>query len=244
MGIGLRVAQMLASQNVPLVLADVDREALAHAVQTSLPGVGSVYMDVANPDSVAQGVEEAVQHMGGLDMLINAAGVIELTPFPRISVAEWDRILTINLRGTFLTIKATLPHLQTSSQGCIVNIASDAGKRGFPYIAHYVASKFGVVGLTQALAVELGPMGIRVNAVCPSTIPATGMGRKVLAQKISLGWGGTSPAEILERGAKSFPVRRLGTVDDVAHAVIFLLSDQASWISGESINVDGGALSG
>ena len=123
-----------------------------------------------------------------------------------------------------------------------MNISSDAGKKGWALLAHYSASKLGVIALTQTLAAECGPQRVTVNAVCPATTPATGMGQKVLQQNMAL--RGQSADEVLRAGAESFPMRRLGTVDDVADTILFLISDNASWISGEAINIDGGALSG
>jgi NAD(P)-dependent dehydrogenase (short-subunit alcohol dehydrogenase family) len=125
----------------------------------------------------------------------------------------------------------------------VVNISSDAGKTGFALLGAYCASKFGVLGLTQAVAVEAAPHGVRVNAVCPATIAETGMGRVVIEQKIELGYG-RSPEEVVERGAASFPLQRVGTTADVVDAVMFLISESSAWITGESINVDGGSLAG
>ena len=113
----------------------------------------------------------------------------------------------------------------------------------FALLGAYCASKFGVVGLTQAVAVEAAPHGVRVNAVCPATIAETGMGRVVIEQKIELGYG-KSPEEVVERGAASFPLRRVGATADVVDAVMFLISESSAWITGESINVDGGSLAG
>ena len=150
--------------------------------------------------------------------------------------------MDVNIRGTFLCCQAAMAHLKASGRGRIVNIASDTGKRGVPYIAHYSTSKFAVVGLTQSLAQEFGPYGVTVNAVCPATAPDTAMGRLVLRQKAER--TSLSEDEILARGAEAFPLRRLGTVADVADAICFLISTNASWISGESLNIDGGNLSG
>jgi NAD(P)-dependent dehydrogenase (short-subunit alcohol dehydrogenase family) len=140
-------------------------------------------------------------------------------------------------------MREAMPHLKASGRGRIVNISSDAGKTGFPLLAAYCASKFGVVGLTQAVAAEAAPHGVRVNAVCPGTIAETGMGQTVIEQKIELGYGG-SPEEVMRRGADSFPLKRVGTTADVADAIMFLISESSGWITGESINIDGGSLAG
>ena len=200
-------------------------------------------IDVSDDASVVEGVGAAVTALGGLDTLVNSAGVFQFRALEGITTEEWDRVLDVNLRGTFLTMREAMPALKASGRGRVVNIASDAGKTGFGLLAAYCASKFGVVGLTQAVAVEVAPDGVRVNTVCPGTIAETGMGRIVIEQKIELGYGAT-PDEVLARGAASFPLRRVGTVRDVVDAVVFLISDGSAWITGESINIDGGSLAG
>lgn len=240
-GFGLGVAGRLAGLGAAVAIADVDPRALA-AAAARVPGVLAIEMDVRAGASVRSGVAAAVDGLGGLDALVNCAGVFTFREFEEITEEEWDRILAVNLRGTFLACQAAMPHLKTSGRGRIVSIASDAGKRGEPYLAHYSASKFGVVGLTQALAQEFGPDHVTVNAVCPATTPETAMGRLVLEQKVQR--RGQTADEVLADGAASFPLGRLGTVADVADTICFLLSEGAGWISGESINIDGGALSG
>jgi NAD(P)-dependent dehydrogenase (short-subunit alcohol dehydrogenase family) len=169
--------------------------------------------------------------------------VFQFRALEQISTKEWDRILDVNLRGTFLVMREAMPHLKASGRGRIVNISSDAGKTGFALLGAYCASKFAVVGLTQAIAVEVAGHGVRVNAVCPGTVAETAMGKVVVAQKIELGYG-RSPEEVVRRGAESFPLRRVGTVADVVDAIMFLISENSSWITGESINIDGGSLAG
>ena len=149
----------------------------------------------------------------------------------------------VNLRGTFLVMREAMPHLKASGRGRVVNISSDAGKTGFALLGAYCASKFAVVGLTQAIAVEVAPHGVRVNAVCPGTVAETGMGQVVIEQKIELGYG-QSPDDVVKRGGESFPLRRVGTVADVVDAILFLISESSGWITGESINIDGGSLAG
>ena len=200
-------------------------------------------MDVSDDSAVVAGVAAAAKGLGGLDTLVNSAGVFQFRALEGITTAEWDRILDVNLRGTFLVMREAMAHLKASGRGRVVNISSDAGKTGFALLGAYCASKFGVVGLTQAVAVEAAPHGVRVNAVCPATIAETGMGRVVIEQKIELGYG-QSPEEVVERGAASFPLRRVGATADVVDAVMFLISESSAWITGESINVDGGSLAG
>ena len=240
-GFGLGIAERLVASGASVAIADVDPTA-ARAAAERLPGSLPVIMDVTDRTSVVAGMARAAEAFGGLDTLVNSAGVFEFRAFEDVSEREWDWILDVNLKGVFLACQAAMPFLKASGRGRIVNLSSDAGKKGYALISTYVASKFGVVGLTQSLAAEFGPHGVTVNAVCPSTVAGTGMGQKVLGQKVALF---DKPADrVLAEGAASYPLGRLGTVADVADTILFLISESAAWISGESINIDGGNLSG
>lgn len=240
-GFGFGVAERLLMAGASVAIADVDARAVQDAA-THLPGALPIEMDVTDRASVVRGIGQVVDSFGGLDTLVNSAGVFEFRAFEEIPEREWDWILGVNLKGVFLSCQAAMPHLRASGRGRIVNLSSDAGKKGYALISAYVASKFGVVGLTEALAAEFGPFGVTVNAVCPSTVSDTRMGQKVLQQKVEL-FGKPAP-QVLDEGASSYPLRRLGTVADVADTILFLISESAGWISGESINIDGGNLSG
>jgi NAD(P)-dependent dehydrogenase (short-subunit alcohol dehydrogenase family) len=241
-GIGLGTAKALAATGAAVAIADLPA-ALDRMDGTEKAGFVPVPMDVSDDSSVCVGVAAAAAALGGLDTLVNSAGVFQFRAIAEITTAEWDRIIDINLKGTFLAMREAMPHLKASKRGRVVNISSDAGKRGFALLGAYCASKFGVTGLTQAVAAEVGPEGVRVNAVCPGSVSETRMGRVVIEQKIALGYGG-SPEEVVRRGTEAFPLRRLGTVDDVVSAVMFLISENSNWITGESINIDGGSLAG
>ncbi|MEO8669534.1 MAG: SDR family NAD(P)-dependent oxidoreductase [Bauldia sp.] len=241
-GLGLGTARRLLEFGAKVAIADLPAS-LERLPAEDVGRLVAIPMDVADDASVAAGVAQAAGAFDGLDTLVNSAGVFQFRALEGIATVEWDRILDVNLRGTFLVMREAMPYLKASSRGRVVNIASDAGKTGFALLAAYCASKFGVVGLTQAVAVEVAPFGVRVNAVCPGTVADTGMGRVVVEQKIDLGYG-ASPAEILQRGAESFPLGRVGTVSDVVEAILFLISESSSWITGESINIDGGSLAG
>jgi NAD(P)-dependent dehydrogenase (short-subunit alcohol dehydrogenase family) len=241
-GLGLGTARKLLDIGAKVAIADLPT-ALDRMTPDDRAPFLPVPMDVTDDASIASGVATAAERLGGLDTLVNSAGIFQFRAIEGISTPEWDRILGVNLRGTFLVMREAMPHLKASRRGRVVNISSDAGKTGFPLLAAYCASKFGVVGLTQAVAVEVAPDGVRVNAVCPGTVAETGMGRVVIDQKIELGYGG-SPDEVVRRGAESFPLRRVGTVADVVDAILFLISENSNWITGESINIDGGSLAG
>lgn len=240
-GIGLATARRLLELDVRVALCDIDEAAVDHAIRDlgPQPDLLGVIVDVASEQSVAGAVARVVEVFGGLGGLINNAGICDVRPFTDVSVEVWERVLGVNLTGTFLCTKAALPHLVRAG-GSIVNVASTAGLRGAALLAPYCASKFGVVGLTQALAAELGPSGVRVNAVCPGTLAHTDMGRGVwqaLARET-----GRSAAGLLEERVREIPLRRLAEESDVVAAITFLLSDGSAYISGTSLSVDGGAL--
>ena len=241
-GLGLGAATRLLEIGATVAVADLPA-ALERLPAAEKGRFLTVPMNVTDDASVEAGVAAAAAVMGGLDTLVNSAGVFQFRALEDISTAEWDNILDVNLRGTFLVMREAMPHLKESGRGRVVNISSDAGKTGFALLGAYCASKFAVVGLTQAIAVEVAAQGVRVNAVCPGTVAETGMGRVVIEQKIELGFG-QSAEEVVRRGAESFPLRRVGTVADVVDAIMFLISESSSWITGESINIDGGSLAG
>ena len=155
-----------------------------------MPAVATTVVDVrdAGPRS-PQAIDGAAATLGGLDRLVNSAGVFRFESLLDITEAAWDRTIDINLKGTFLVCQAAIPHLRAAGGGRIVNVSSVAGVRGGARSADYIASKWGVIGLTKAIAAEFGPDGIVANAVAPATIPETPMGRSSLDQKVEMGWG-------------------------------------------------------
>jgi NAD(P)-dependent dehydrogenase (short-subunit alcohol dehydrogenase family) len=238
-GIGLRTVELLVADGARVTAIDVDEEGLGRARALG-DRVWTQQVDVRSRDAVEVAVAQAETAMGGLDRVVNSAGIFRFTPFLDIAESDWRRMLDINLTGTFLVCQAAIPRLVAAGGGRIVNVASIAGVRGGPNSAHYIASKWGLVGLTKALAVEFGPRGIIVNAVAPATIPETGIGRSSLSQKVEMGWGADA-AEAIANQERNYPLRRLGTADDVARGIRFLLSDDAAWTTGQVLSMDGGA---
>ena len=241
-GIGRAIAGSLRRSGGTVAVADLP-SALA-----AMPGDEgdrdlSIPMDIRAETSVRAGVARAAEVMDGLDTVVNAAGICRLRPLADVDIEEWEATLGINLTGTFLVMREAMPYLKASGCGRIVNIASDAGKRGYPQLGAYCASKFGVVGLTQSIAAEVAPDGVRVNAVCPSTIADSPMGDDVARQRVALGHAADIDG-IRQRRIERYPLGRPGVVADVTEAVLFLLSDGAGWITGETLNIDGGSLAG
>ena len=238
-GIGLRTTELLVADGARVTALDVDDAGLARAAALG-DRVTTLRVDVSSREMVVDAVSRAEAAMGGLDRVVNSAGIFRFTPFLDITEADWRRMLDINLTGTFLTCQAAIPRLIAGGGGRIVNVASIAGVRGGANSAHYIASKWGMVGLTRALAIEFGPQGVVVNAVAPATIPETGIGRSSLEQKVAMGWGADA-AEAIANQERNYPLRRLGTADDVARGIRYLLSDDAAWMTGQVLSMDGGA---
>lgn len=239
-GFGFATARKLTSLGVSVAIADLDETRLGKAAAALDGKAIPVQMDVADKASVEKGVARAVATLGGLDTVICSAGVFRFGEFTSIAEEEWDWTVDINLKGTFLVCQAAMASLRESGRGRIVTVSSTSGVRGDDFASHYSASKFGVIGLTQSMAVESGRFGTTVNAVCPGTVPGTTMGKQSMEQKVQL--RGLDETEIVARDSRSLPLGRLGTAEDIADAILFLLTDNASWITGQAIVVDGGAL--
>ena len=237
-GIGAAMARELARRGAHVVVTDVD-EAAAGRVAAGFGGEPRRLdvTDAAASDALARAVDEA---HGGIDVWCSNAGVSTMAAFTEITEAEYDANLDINLKGVFLCGQAAARVMIARGRGgSIVNTASMAGKKGAaPYLAHYVASKFGVVGLTQAMAAELAPHRIRVNCVCPGYV-ATSM------QERELGWEaairGTTVEAVKEMWVADTPLGRIETPEDVARVAAFLAGDDAGFVTGEALAVNGGA---
>ena len=241
-GFGLAIAEALLGRGAVVAIGDIDRDRLQAAERDLNSGnLLAIELDVTSPQSAAAAVAACKARFGGLDTLVNSAGVIAFNPLTEISEAEWDRVIDVDLKGTFLCCQAAAELLCASGRGRIVNIGSDAAKVGFPMLAHYCAAKFGVVGLTKVLAGELAPSQVTVNCVCPVGVSGTGMGQKVLDWKLEA--TGMQPQEILAATAADIPLQRNPTVQDVVNAVLFFISDEAAFLTGSTLDVDGGMLS-
>ena len=243
-GFGLAIARTLLSQRARVAIGDIDSKRLQEAARNldNADDLLPLELDVTSPFSVKSAVVACQETFGGLDTLINSAGVIHFAPLADISEEDWDRVVDVDLKGPFLCSQAAAPLIcESGRRGRIVNIGSDAAKIGCPMILSYCASKFGVIGLTKALAAELAPYGVTVNCVCPVGVSTTGMGQTVLDWKI--GATGQKTDEILAETAVGIPLKRNATVADVVNAVMFFLSDESAFLTGVALDVDGGLLS-
>jgi meso-butanediol dehydrogenase / (S,S)-butanediol dehydrogenase / diacetyl reductase len=239
-GIGRAIARELSRRGLGVVVTDLDGDA-ADAVARELDSSWSEPFDVTDGAAANRLAERVVARHGSLDVWVSCAGISKMGPFIDVAEADLDRTLDVNLKGVFLCGQAAARVMRSSGRaGVIVNVASMAGKQGrVPYLADYVASKFGVVGLTQAMAFELAADGIRVNAVCPGYV-ATPMQERELEWESAL--RGVTRAEVLDMWVADTPMGRVEQPEDVARVVGFLVSEDAGFVTGESVAVNGGAF--
>jgi 3-oxoacyl-[acyl-carrier protein] reductase len=234
-GFGEQIAIELASLGAAVCVLDVDGDAADRCAGRLRETGGRAFglaCDVADPPAVEHGFAAAAGELGGIDILINNAGVASSTPLLETTEAEYDHIIDVNLTGIFNCCKAAVPGMVERRFGRIVNVSSVAGKRGGGFLgrAVYSTSKAGVIGFTKGLARELAPFGVTVNAVAPGAMD-TEM-TKIMRDD----------PELLARVVSHIPLGHRGTIQDTADAVVFLASDLASYLTGETINVDGGVL--
>jgi NAD(P)-dependent dehydrogenase (short-subunit alcohol dehydrogenase family) len=231
-GIGREIARRLAREGMAVAVLD---RAAAEAAAAEVGGL-AITADVTSPQEVNCAVEAVLARFQRIDVLVNNAGVAWMGPALEMPLDALQTMLRVNVEGVFIVSRAVLPHMIARRSGSIVNLASWAGKTGNAYFAGYSASKFAVIGLTQALAREMATLGIRVNAICPGIVVDTAMRTAIEAQQRQYGLPETAERE------KSIPIGRVSAPDDVARVAAFLASDESSYMTGESINLSGGLL--
>jgi NAD(P)-dependent dehydrogenase (short-subunit alcohol dehydrogenase family) len=240
-GIGAAIARRLAAEGARLSLVGRGHDALV-ALADALPR-GSVaciaVCDVSDADAVARAWAQVEGDAGPPSILVNNAGQAESAPFARTSDALWQRMLAVNLTGTFLCCRAALPAMLAAGRGRIVNVASTAGQRGYAYVAAYAAAKHGVIGLTRSLALEVAARGVTVNAVCPG-YTETDLLRASVDNVVAK--TGRNADQARAEFARHNPQGRLVQPDEVADAVAWLCGDGAASINGQSISVSGGEV--
>jgi meso-butanediol dehydrogenase/(S,S)-butanediol dehydrogenase/diacetyl reductase len=239
-GIGRAIAGELSRRGLLVVVTDRDPDS-ARATSEQLEGSWSMLLDVTDAGAATRVADAVTARHGRLDVWVSNAGISHMQPFVEITEPDLDQTLAVNLKGVFVCGQAAARAMRRLGQGgVIVNLASMAGKQGrVPFLAHYVASKFGVVGLTQAMAFELAPDHIRVNCVCPGYV-ATPM------QERELGWEaelrGMAAEDVQRMWVQDTPMGRLEQPEDVARAVAFLIGQDAAFVTGEALAVNGGAF--
>lgn len=236
-GIGAGIAQVLADAGALVAVGDLDGNAAA-AMAGGLGGPAAklgLQLDVTDRQAADLAVTRVECELGTVDVLVNNAGISSVASFLDITDQEWDRLLAVNLRGVLVMTQRVLPPMLRQRSGRIVNISSMAGKEGLPNLAHYCATKFGVIGLTQSLAKEVAAENVTVNAICPGVVrtplwddPDTGILRQLDGEN---GW---------QAFVAGIPLGRPQAAEDIGHACAYLASDLAANITGEALNVSGG----
>lgn len=229
--IGTAIGTALARRGIHVVLGDRDLDGARRAI-SAVPGSDAVQLDVRSPDSVRAVADALHQRHGALRYLVNNAAVCGNVAFESVEEPMWSEDLDVVLGGAVRMCQAFLPAMRRAGRGAVVNVASVNGQGYFGNDV-YSAAKAGLLNLTRSLAVQYGPRGVRVNSVSPGTIATTAWQRRLAADP-----------EALERAKPWYPLGRVGTPLDVAHAVDFLLSDASEWITGTDLRVDGGLLAG
>lgn len=235
-GIGRAIALRLAKDGVAIAVLDIlidDAAKVAEEIKAKGGKAIAVQASIADRAQVNAAVDKIRKELGPITILVNNAGITGYAPFAELTDAQWDTMMEINLKGTFIVTQIVLPDMRAAKWGRIINISSSSAQSGAANMAHYSASKGAMIALTKTLAVELGAEGITVNTIPPRFIMGTVMAEKML--------GGTGElASARAAMAKAGPVPREGQPDDIAGAAAYLASDEASYVTGQIIGVNGG----
>ena len=239
-GIGRGIALRLAHEGCKLMVSDIDLDSAkktAGEIEEAGREVIFARTDVSDSFQVEEMVKKTNEKFGRIDILVNNAGIITVGHITKLTEEEWDRCIAINLRGAFLCSKAAAPIMIEQKSGHIINMSSKSGKQGGLWLSAYCASKFGIIGLTQSLALDLAEYGITVNAICPGIIFTQQWGNLIVeyARKLNI-----PESEVKSHYVKKIPLGRDGTAEDVANVVVFLASDEAGYMTGQAVNVSGG----
>ena len=241
-GLGEHLAQRLVKEGAFVALWDINNAVLkiAEKIAAEFPGQASGYIvNITKEKEVDNTVQEVMKKYGRLDIVVANAGIVrahEITDFP---LAEWQQTIEVNLTGYFLCARAAARIMKEQKSGSIIEINSKSGKKGSYKNCAYAASKFGGIGLTQSIALDLAPYGVRVNAVCPGNLLDSPLWINSLFNQYAKKWG-ISKEEVRKKYIDQVPMGRSCTYEDVANAVVFLASEQSSYMTGQAINVTGG----
>jgi len=238
--LGRGISKQLALESMHVVLADLARDHVnrfADEIKASGGSALGIEVNVASRESTKRMAQKVIETFGQIDVLVNNAGVIVVAPVTDLKEEDWDKVIDVNLKGTFLCTQAVVPHMIQKKSGRIINISSVAAKRAGPLQSAYAASKHGIIGLTQVWCQELGSHNITVNAVCPGFIESA-MWKEQLSPAYAPAFG-CDPSELVQTIAKALmPLQRPQTPEDIGQAVVFLC--KADNVSGEALTVDGG----
>ena len=242
-GIGTAIAKRFAEEGCQVLVSAVDPriEQVAKNLRETGARVAAMVMDVTSKEQVSALYDLAESEFGRVDISIQNAGVITIARIENMSEAEWDKVLAVNTKGVFLCCQEAIARMRKHGKGGrLINTASGQARQGFIYTPHYAASKFGVIGITQSLAKEVACENITVNAICPGIIDTDMWAYNDQAWGKLLGNYG--PGELMAEWVRNIPMGRAGTGADVSGLIAFLASDDAAYITGQAINVDGGLI--
>jgi sorbitol-6-phosphate 2-dehydrogenase len=240
-GIGAAICRALADEGAPVAVCDARGDAaetVAAGIRARGGHAAAWSFDVADRAAVEKAADAVEGSLGALDIWVNNAGVSRIVPFLECSDETWDLTLSVNLKGAFVGCQAAIARMLPRGRGALINMSSQSGKTGNSHYAAYCASKFGVIGLTQSLAVEFAGKGLRINAICPGVV-FTALWEGMVddyARKRNM-----RPEEVRPYMESRIPMGRLCTPEDIARAVVFLASDDAAYITGQALNLTGGA---
>lgn len=239
-GIGRSIAQAFLSEGARVVIADVDKNrAIKTAGELSSAGQTTILAcDVTNAEQVADTVRRSEALLGGIEVLVNNAGVSTMSKLVNLWEEDWDYVMDVNVKGVYLMMRAALPGMLERGRGSVVNIASQAGKRGYRLFSHYCASKAAVILLSKGVALEVAPT-VRVNCVCPGIVNTEMQGREYEWEESMTG---EAAASIKARLVSGVPMGRFQEPEHIARVALFLASDDASEMTGQAINVTGGMV--
>ena len=242
-GIGAAMAKRFVAEGANVVVSAIDKrvEQVAQALRDAGGKVAASVMDVTSKQQVDQLYDLAETQFGTVDISIQNAGVITIARIEDMTEAEWDKIMAVNTKGVFLCCQEAIKRMRKHGKGGrLINTASGQARQGFIFTPHYAASKFGVIGITQSLAKEVAKENITVNAICPGIIETEMWAYNDQAWGKLL--GNYEPGELMAEWVKNIPMGRAGTGEDVSGLVAFLSSKDAAYITGQSINIDGGLI--
>jgi len=242
-GLGQAISKRLVQEGAHVLIADLNEESAKTTAAESVAGSDrralGVKVDVTDEAQVKGAVERAVQEFGRLDIVVSNAGILIAEEVAEFPAEKWQAVINVNLLGYFLVAKHAARVMKEQHSGVILQINSKSGKKGSYKSSAYAASKFGGIGLTQSIALELAEYGVRVNAVCPGNLLDSPLWVNSLYSQYAKKWGITEE-QVRQRYVDQVPMKRGCTYEDVCNVVVFLASDQASYMTGQAINVTGG----